>query len=165
MQKKQYDRQQAVDYAHKWAFGRNPKYYDFELLNGDCTNFISQILYAGGAVMNDTPTFGWYYYNINNRAPAWTGVEYLYNFLVKNQSVGPVAIDTTISNMQQGDIIQLSFDGIVFRHSLAVVEVGQIPSLSNILIATHSSDSDYRPLDTYYYHLIRFLHITHINIW
>ena len=25
-----YDRAAAVAYAHKWAFRRNPKYYDFE---------------------------------------------------------------------------------------------------------------------------------------
>jgi len=25
-----YDRERAVNYAHKWARGRNPKYYDFE---------------------------------------------------------------------------------------------------------------------------------------
>ena len=25
-----YDRHAAVAYAHKWAFGRNPAYYDYE---------------------------------------------------------------------------------------------------------------------------------------
>ena len=34
-----YNRELAVQYAHKWAFGRNPAFTDFEELGGDCTNF------------------------------------------------------------------------------------------------------------------------------
>ena len=30
-----YNRQAAVAYAHKWAFGRNPAYYDYEEIGGD----------------------------------------------------------------------------------------------------------------------------------
>ena len=42
----QYDRNRAVEYAHKWAYGRNPAYYDFEYLGGDCTNFASEVIYV-----------------------------------------------------------------------------------------------------------------------
>ena len=85
-----YDRAAAVRYAHLWAYGRNPRYYDYEGIGGDCTNFASQCIYAGAGVMNDTPTFGWYYINANDKAPAWTGVEYLYNFLTRRTpSAGP----------------------------------------------------------------------------
>ena len=42
---KPYDRDRAVQYAHKWALGRNPAYYDFEKLGGDCTNFASRSAY------------------------------------------------------------------------------------------------------------------------
>ena len=77
-----YDRRAAVLYAHRWAYGRNPAFYDYEHLGGDCTNFASQCIYAGSGVMNFTPTFGWYYIDPDQKAPAWTGVPYLYNFLV-----------------------------------------------------------------------------------
>ena len=30
-----YDRRAAVAYAHKWAYGRNPAYYDFSEIGGD----------------------------------------------------------------------------------------------------------------------------------
>ena len=50
-----YDRRAAIRYAHRWAFGRNPRYYDYENIGGDCTNFASQCLYAGTGVMNFTP--------------------------------------------------------------------------------------------------------------
>ena len=40
-----YRRQQAVAYAHYWAYRRNPSYYDFEAIGGDCTNFVSQCIF------------------------------------------------------------------------------------------------------------------------
>jgi hypothetical protein len=60
----EYDRQNAVDYAHKWAYSRNPAYYDYENLGGDCTNFVSQCVYAGARVMI-YGVCGWYYSDPN----------------------------------------------------------------------------------------------------
>ena len=77
----EYDRARALAYAQKWAFSRNPQYYNFDWLGGDCTNFASQCLFAGTGVMNDTLELGWYYRSLNDRAAAWTGVEYFYKFL------------------------------------------------------------------------------------
>ncbi|MDD3141816.1 MAG: amidase domain-containing protein [Lachnospiraceae bacterium] len=165
MRKTHYDREKAVAYAHKWAYGRNPQYYNFDGLGGDCTNFASQVLYAGSGVMNPKPTFGWYYYSLNNRAPAWTGVEFLHNFLMKNQGIGPVGVVADISRVEPGDIVQLSFDGMEFSHSPVVVSVGVAPSPSNILVAAHTLDADNRPLNTYQYVSLRYLHITHVNTW
>lgn len=45
-----YNRGKAVAYALEWAMSRNPAYLDFEELGGDCTNFASQCLLAGGGV-------------------------------------------------------------------------------------------------------------------
>lgn len=165
MRTKHYNRTNAVAYAHKWAFGRNPRYYNFEHLGGDCTNFASQALYAGAGVMNPTKTFGWYYYSLNNRAPAWTGVEFLYRFLTNKRGVGPAAVETDISQVEPGDIVQLSFDGVSYVHSPLIVSVGEPPSLSNILVASHSYDVDNHPLDRYEHAYRRFLHVTHVNVW
>ena len=160
-----YNRVAAVLYAHRWAYGRNPRFYDYEEIGGDCTNFASQCLYAGGGVMNFTPTFGWYYIDSNNKAPAWTGVQYLYDFLTRsNNSVGPVAEDTVISNIRPGDLVQLSFNGEQFSHTPVVVATAFRPrDPSDILVAAHTYDSDNRPLSTYSYMAIRYLHITGIN--
>ncbi|MGI6004315.1 MAG: amidase domain-containing protein [Christensenellales bacterium] len=154
-----YDRAKAVFYAHKWAYGRNPRYMNFTGLGGDCTNFISQCLHAGGARMNYTPTFGWYYNSSADRAPAWTGVQYLYNFLTGNKGVGPFAEEISMADIMPGDVIQLSFRRDIFSHTLLVVKTGSRPTLNSILIATHSDDSDYRPLSTYRALARRFLRI------
>ena len=157
-----YDRAAAVAYAHRWAYSRNPQYYNYDDLGGDCTNFASQCLYAGSGVMNHTPTFGWYYYDANRKAPAWTGVEYLYNFLTRSKpSLGPFAKEVSLGEMQPGDIVQLSFNGIGFQHSPIVVKAGE--RSSDLLLAAHTDDADYRPLDTYPYALVRFLHIFGVN--
>ena len=43
-----YNAQNAVNYAKRWALDRNPDYYDYSGMGGDCANFVSQCLIAGG---------------------------------------------------------------------------------------------------------------------
>ncbi|MCI8331467.1 MAG: amidase domain-containing protein [Clostridiales bacterium] len=154
-----YDREAAVAYAHEWAFKRNPRYLNFAGIGGDCTNFISQCLLAGGAPMNYEKTFGWYYTNASNRAPAWTSVQYLYNFLVRDTSIGPKGKEVGITQLEKGDVVQLSFDGLAFHHSLLVVHTGVKKDLAQLLLATHSLDADDRPLSSYQYVKARFVKI------
>ncbi|MGE4352584.1 MAG: amidase domain-containing protein [Oscillospiraceae bacterium] len=154
-----YRRDLAVAYAHRWAFGRNPKYLDFQGIGGDCTNFASQCIFAGSGAMNYTPTLGWYYINASSRTASWTGVEFLHNFLIKNKGQGPYAVITDISQIQPGDIIQLRFSGNVFQHSPVVVEIGEIPTIRNVLVTAHTFDADYRPIDSYPISEMRCIHI------
>ncbi len=154
-----YKREKAVEYAHKWAFSRNPAYYDFSALGGDCTNFASQCVYAGAGIMNYKPVYGWYYVNAGNRTPSWTGVEYFYNFMVGNTGVGPFMQLVDLHNILPGDVIQLKFDGPNFEHNPVVVSVGSVPDPSNILVAAHTFDADDRPLNTYPYTALRPLHV------
>lgn len=154
-----YNRYKAVEYAHKWAFKRNPKFLNFDNLGGDCTNFASQVLYAGSRVMNFTPVYGWYYKTSKNRTASWTGVQYLYNFLINNKSDGPFAEEVNVENIDIGDIIQLSFNGIEFEHSPVVVSVGNPVNINNILIAAHTYDRDNYNVTNYVWKKIRFIHI------
>ena len=156
-----YSRQVAVSYAHRWAYHRNPSFYNFDELGGDCTNFASQCLYAGSGVMNYTPTFGWFYNNQNSRAPAWTGVPYFFNFLTrKKESPGPVGEEAPLERIEPGDFAQLRFVDGPFAHNPVIVAVGSPPALDNILAAAHSEDADYRPLSTYPIQAVRFIHIS-----
>ena len=159
-----YNRQKAYNYAKEWAFKRNPRYFDFEALGGDCTNFASQVIYAGAGVMNYTPTFGWFYNSLNSRAPAWTGVNELYRFLVNNRGPGPQGVLATLDEIEVGDIIQLRFGiGDNFNHSPVVVDVGA-RTPSTILVAAHTNDSFNRPLSTYPYTALRPIHIYDVSV-
>lgn len=148
-----YDRMRAVEYARIWAFNRNPAYYDFSDIGGDCTNFISQCLYAGSGVMNYAPN-GWFYRSSEDRSPSWTGVEFLYDFLTENRTLGPFAASEGPAEMQPGDVIQLG-NRERFYHSLLVTSVQG----GRIYIAAHSFDAFMRPLDTYDALRKRYLHI------
>ena len=155
----EYKRNNAVRYAEKWAYDRNPQFYDFSNIGGDCTNFISQCLFAGSNIMNYEYPFGWYYININDRSPSWTGVQFLYDFLTNNRKKGVFAVETDITNMQIGDVIQLG-NGDEFYHSLIVSSiVSRKTSFESILVSTHSFNAFDRPLLSYDFEAIRFLHI------
>ena len=150
-----YDREAAVFYARKWAYARNPRYYNFDDLGGDCTNFASQCIYAGCGVMNFTPTFGWYYIDINQRSPSWTGARFLSDFLLSNTGVGPFAEEVEREALLPGDIVQLADDSGRLYHTLVVVALRR----GRIYIASHSADSFLRRLDSYNAPAMRYLHI------
>lgn len=154
-----YDREAAVAYARRWAMSRNPRYYDYEALGGDCTNFVSQCLYAGSGVMNYTPTFGWYYIGANNHSPSWTGVEYLYNFLTRKKGVGPVGKEVSVDAVRPGDISQFAGTSVRYSHTQMIVDVEEGLGLDGIRVATHTFDSLDRALSSYSFLKIRFIHI------
>lgn len=154
MRETDYNRIKAVEYAAKWAYSRNPKYYNFDGLGGDCTNFISQAIYAGCGVMNFTPVSGWYYISLDKRTPSWTAVRYLYEFLTTNSREGPYGKAVEKSQLEIADLVQLK-RGRHFTHSLIITKIEG----ENIYIASHSYDSFNNPLSNYIYDDIRYLHI------
>ena len=149
-----YDREKAVEYARKWALSRNPQYLNYDDFGGDCTNFISQCLFAGKGQMNFR-RYGWYYIDGNNKSPSWTGVRFLYEFLINNKYEGPKGILITREELEIGDVIQLSFRNGVFGHSLIVTSLDN----DEIRVCAHTIDSKNRLLQTYEYEVIRYLKI------
>ena len=155
-----YDRGKAVAYARKWALGRNPRFYNFSGLGGDCANFASQCIYEGIGVMNFAPLYGWFYRSSSDRTPSWTSVKYLHSFLTENSAgVGPYAKIVPLQGVMPGDIIQIATQQENFHHTLVVVQAGATPNRDNVLIAAHSYDSLDRPLSTYDISQLRCLHI------
>lgn len=158
---REYDRIKAVEYAYKWALSRNPNYYNYDNIGGDCTNFISQCVFAGSKIMNFEKDIGWYYKNANNKSPSWTGVEYLHKYLTrKNKTIGPIGKTVELYNIVLGDIIQLSFNNNNFEHSLFVTKIQN----NNIYVSTHTEDNLNKPLSLYKYNNIRYIHIEKVII-
>lgn len=155
-----YTRTAAVDYAKKWATARNPRYFDFDGMGGDCTNFASQCLFAGSGVMNYKKDVGWYYNSPTDRAAAWSGVPYLYKFLTTNRGVGPFGKTVGIQDIQVGDLLFLQ-NGQQVYHTLVVTGFQNgIP-----LICCHTADSYMRALTTYAYEDIQPVHIAGVRVW
>ena len=154
-----YRREDAVAYARRWALGRNPAYYDFSELGGDCTNFVSQCLYAGAGVMNTTPVFGWYYLSPDDRAAAWTGVRFLLRFLTENMGTGPFGHTVDREEIRVGDpVFLLRRDGTPYH---AVLVTARTPTL---LIAAHTNDALNRPLRTYSSGTPLYVHIDGVRV-
>ena len=160
MKKIPYNRDAAVNYASAWALKRSSDYYNFDNIGGDCTNFVSQCLYAGCRVMNYSSKEGWYYISASKRSPSWTGVSFLQSFLLTNHGPGPYARIVSLDEILPGDIIQLKNFSGNFYHSLFTVSVSD-----GIYIASHTSDSLYRRLDTYSYAGFAALHIEGVRSW
>lgn len=153
-----YNRDAVIEYARKWALSRNPSYYDFEKIGGDCTNFISQCLFAGGNAMNYTVDTGWNYRSLSDRAPAWSSVEFLFRFLISNKGIGPTASIAAEREVLPGDLIQLGTRDGHFYHTLIITHISP-----QILICAHSYDALDLPLERYQYGNVRYLHVEKVN--
>lgn len=159
---KPYQRSRALSYAARWAMERNPLFYDFTGVGGDCTNFVSQCVLAGCCVMNFTPDFGWYYRSSTDRAPAFTGVEFFWSFMTgapafarENGGIGPFGRAVEREALLPGDVVQLADGAGDFYHTLLVSDIVD----GEILLAAHSNDAFDRPLSSYDAASARFLHI------
>ena len=84
----------AIKYAEKYALIPNPNYKSFNGIGGDCTNFVSQIIHEGG--LSKTQTWKPY-------SNSWVRVEELYSYLINNK-LGINVSD--ISPFKKGNIIQ-----------------------------------------------------------
>ncbi len=157
---KPYVRENALLYANRFALSQNPIFGNFKGIGGNCTNFVSQCIYAGSCRMNYTKTFGWYYISMDERAPAWTGVEYFYNFITKNEGVGPFGRDASADEVEVGDVIQLAKNEGGYYHTLIIIGFdGDDP-----LIAAQTDDALGRPLSTYEYDYSRYIKILGVRI-
>ena len=151
---KTYNRENAVAYARKYALVRNPIFFTFEGIGGNCTNFVSQCILAGGCVMNFTPIYGWYYLSVNRRSASWTGVDFFYDFMITNEGVGPFGSEISLEDAKIGDVIQLS-NGQNYYHTLIISEITE----NDVLVCANSVDSLDRPLSTYSYASYRVIKI------
>ena len=117
--------------------------------------------------MDFTPDFGWYYRSSNDRAPAWTSVEFFYDFMTgnpafvaENQGIGPFGREVRAREIELGDVIQLADEEGDYYHTLIIT--GFEPN--DILVCAHTDDSLNRPLSTYNFASLRFIHIDGVRV-
>lgn len=158
-----YFRERAVEYARRWALSRNPLFIDFSGRGGDCTSFVSQCVLAGCCTQNFSQPFGWYYIDPDDRAPAWSSVEFFYDFTTGSGNFpsrfsrpGPVGMEIGMNRVEIGDVVQLYDSSDDFYHSLLISSIGG----GEIYVCAHSDDALDRPLSSYRMAAgVRFIHI------
>lgn len=143
--KGQYNREQAVNYAYKYALIPNTtKWANYEVYGGDCTNFISQCLYAGGIPFDHDGvdvTEKWYWYSDAYRTPSWSAADLLKKYMLTNTGYGLVARLVDLQEMEVGDVVQL---GTLQKTTHSMLVVGVVYSelepskIIDLLLAQHS---------------------------
>ncbi|MBE7074644.1 MAG: amidase [Clostridiales bacterium] len=153
-----YNRNLAVDYAIKYALVRNNKYFDYTNIGGNCTNYISQCLFAGAPQMNFSSN-GWFYISPANTSISWANVEPFYNFITTNTGIGIFAKESPLSMCEAGDVIQLKFKNKnIFSHALLVTKINA-PNPKDIIVCANTRDIKNVPLSYYTYEKMRLIHI------
>ena len=146
----------AVKYAEEYALKINsPPWGNYESMSGDCTNFTSQCLYAGGIPFDTSGSIEnlkWYWYSYRDRVPPWTGASEFnyyatYNNTSSSSNYGLKATDSDWASMYQGDIVQL---GSTPYHNMFISRVVWSPTppwpphKTDFLICQHSTSEQTR---------------------
>ncbi|PAD92217.1 amidase domain-containing protein [Shouchella clausii] len=107
---REYNRRDAVRYAERWWNDYNPAFKRFE---DNCTNFISQCLYAGGAPMTakGNTHHGWWYENSQSMSLSWS-VAHSFRWYLSGAQKGLRGEEKQrASQLLPGDVICYDFDG------------------------------------------------------
>lgn len=177
--KNKYDAEKAVAYSYEWVDRteviRNPYYSDYSIYGGNCQNYVSQCLLAGGIPMDTEGSYEqqwkWYsdysnhYQTAWGRVPSWAGTEAFYEYTKSNTGNGLVAKNTKyIYIAKPGDVMQYVVDDWA-SHSVIVSKViyDDEGKIVEILVNSNTTDHVDFPLTAYGYTNIRLIRIAGYN--
>ncbi len=157
-----YDRSGAVGYAYKWWNGRNPHYNDYSNSGGDCANFVSQALIAGGLSLwqGYDGSGGGVYSDSNGTIPY---CDYLHQNLVKYQNATYAYVTSnnfSVPNwLEVGDVIIFgNASGDHWEHAALVV----YRNGNDVGVAAHTADVWNKSIYDYFpseFNMINYYHI------
>ncbi|MCR8643052.1 amidase domain-containing protein [Paenibacillus sp. N1-5-1-14] len=140
-----YNRARVAEYAEQWWDSYNPSYMKFDV---DCTNYVSQCIFAGGAPMNYTGKrdIGWWYVGKNYNQELWSYSWAVANALghhVPNSKKGLRGrIVSSPKELDIGDMISYDWEGDGrYTHSTIVVAKD---SYGMPLVNAHTTNSKHR---------------------
>ncbi|AFH59606.1 amidase domain-containing protein [Paenibacillus caseinilyticus] len=148
--RRSYNRGEAVRYADKWWDGNNPAYIAFEV---DCTSYISQCLFAGGAPMNytDRRDAGWWYKGRLGGQELWSfswAVAESLQFYLRTSRSGLRGQEVaSAGELEPGDVIAYDWDGDGrFQHSTIVTakDANGMPLVNAHTVSSRRRYWDYR---------------------
>ena len=165
-----YDRSKAKAYIDAYWKNYNPEYPSFHHGGGDCTNFVSQVLYAGGmpwaddknpanhkwsanwyckpgATSKDSErriTFSWKIAAVFKAH--WikrAEAHRMYSYTEAIQSMNELSGEVSL-----GDVVQFCYSSGVPYHTLAITGFNRDPeyNVRDIVLASHDIDSNSRSL-------------------
>ena len=170
-----YNRTKAVSYAKKWFNSFNPEYYKYRY---DCTNFVSQCLYAGGIPMSfGSDSYTWHSFRstkwffsplgyISNNArynwdvsAAWRLCAINYSYFKKSVYAKRVfvikdtrnSVRASINKLKIGDLLYMDDDGDgVPNHAVIISSINR--KKKKIYYAAHTNPHKKKDLEEYLKH-------------
>lgn len=156
-----YNRIDAVNYSYQFCNSRNPKWFNYDTTGGNCQNYVSQCLYAGGIDMDCYGEDQWKQYGFENdveidlsqkptgRTASWIQVLYFNSYARNNTGFGLVAEELdNCYYAEPGDVIQVGYkDSKNMEHSTIVSKVID----QHILVNSNSLDMKDFPIEAYTY--------------
>ncbi len=140
-----YMRMKAKQYADQWWNGYNPEFLSFDV---DCTNFVSQCLYAGGIPMHYTGKrdSGWWYQGRQGQREMWSYSWAVSHSLQAHMASGKSALRAEEVDSPElldiGDVISYDWDGDSnFQHT-AIVAAADGRGMP--LVNAHTTNSKHR---------------------
>lgn len=175
-----YNREAAVNYAKQWVSGteiiRNTDEWEvYDMYGGNCNNYISQCLDAGGIPMDyfgeSSAQWKWYSTILNysqtaaGRSPSWAGVNEFYQYCCENTGYGLVSLpDANLFSAKEGDILQFGMLG-TWKHSVIVTDLvyDAQGNICDLLIHSNTTDRINYPASAYAYSTVRLIRILGYN--
>jgi hypothetical protein len=136
------NRQKVANYALKYALSPNNSY---KLYPNDCTNFVSQSMFAGGwkevahpyvDYKNDD---AWWYGGVPTNSWTWSGAE---NFYRMTKALKRTTTAKYVSDLRVGDLLQYKAkNASTMTHSMVVTA----KSGSTVYLSYHTSNTKNKP--------------------
>lgn len=128
-----YNPSEAVRYAHRWANSFNPKYANYDGKGGDCTNFVSQCIKAGGGRETKSParhvpivpttSYWWCNFPIDVSS-SWIRVKDFHSYWAPKIPDANYKDAATVGrNGYVGDVVQIRYAGTLTRwHTMIITK-------------------------------------------
>lgn len=175
-----YDREAAVEYARTYALVYNKDYPNFDSgtpNSGDCMNFVSQCIHAGGMPQKE---YGYLWYcNKKKHSSSWSGVDSFRNYLKKSFGNPRILFDVyeTPEKLEKGDIVftcaynKNNKPGDINRNPSHIVILSKDYSEKNeMIVCGHTKNQkdefrDCNDLTSIYIHIIGFAYTYFDSDW
>lgn len=165
-----YDRSKAKAYIDTYWKNYNHSYPSFHHGGGDCTNFISQVLYAGGMPwaddknpMNHKKSANWYCKPGSTNKDSERRITFSWkiaavfkvHWIKRAEAHRMYSYTEAVQNMNElsgevfmGDVVQFCYSSGVPYHTLAITGYNWDPQyhIKDIVLASHDIDSNNRSL-------------------
>ena len=159
-----YDRAAALAYADRYAMDRNPDWVDYTDTGGNCQNFASQCLLAGGIPMDTRGEAVWKWYDsefsnaptASGRSGSWASVTQFLDYAASNTGFGLAAeVDAPYFSGQPGDLLEMGTEE-GWRHTVVIRDLVADETGETVDYLIHSNTNDMKnfPASLYGYPVV-----------